>query len=113
MTEDFAVALLQIANGRRKQATFVLLHLIGAAVEFVGPLIGLKKYIEGVEKVKMLYGVLLSRMKTFDEFFLTQEDYYHSRKKQSLQDFSFFLFYIFLSSIYREKYHFTREKKLE
>jgi len=41
----------------------VLLHLIGAAVEFAGLLIGLKKYIEGVEKVKMLYGVPLSKMK--------------------------------------------------
>lgn len=53
----------QIVNGRRKQATFVLLHLIGAAVVFVGLQKGLKRYIKGVEKVKMLCGVPLSRRK--------------------------------------------------
>lgn len=39
----------------------MLLHLIGAAVVFVGLLKGLKRYIGGVEKVRMLCGVPLSR----------------------------------------------------
>lgn len=50
--------LLQIVNGRPRQATSVLPHLIGVAVGFAGLLIGLRRSIGGVEKVRMLYGVL-------------------------------------------------------
>jgi len=52
---------LQIVSGRPKQATFVLHRLIGAAVEFAGLQRGLKRYIGGVERVRMLCGVPLSR----------------------------------------------------
>lgn len=51
---------LQTVSGRLKQATFVLLHLIGLAAEFVGLLIGLRRSIGGAAKAKMLYGVLHS-----------------------------------------------------
>lgn len=51
---------LQTVSGRLRQATFVLLHLIGLAAEFVGLLIGLRRSIGGAAKVKMLYGVLHS-----------------------------------------------------
>lgn len=95
--------ILQIVNGRPKQATFVLLHLIGPVAVFAGLLTGLKRYIGGVEKVSMLCGVPLSKEGTL-EFFLTQEENHYHGNESSLQDF---IFSIFLSSI--EKYHFTRE----
>jgi hypothetical protein len=63
-----------------------------------------------VEKVKMLCGVPLSRRKNIGEFFLTQEDYYLPQQRIKPARFFFFLYYIFLSSIYREISHYTREK---
>ena len=66
--------LLQIVNGRLRQAMFVLHHLIGHAVEFAGLLKGSKRSIGDVGKVKKLCGVPLSRRHSL-EFFLTQEDY--------------------------------------
>lgn len=51
---------MQIASGRPKLATSVLLPSIGPAVEFAGLQIGLKRFIGGVGKVRMLCGVLLS-----------------------------------------------------
>lgn len=51
---------LQTVSGRLRQATFVLLHLIGVAAEFVGLPIGLRRSIGGVGKVRKLYGVLRS-----------------------------------------------------
>lgn len=59
-------------NGRLKPATFVLLHLTGAAVGFAGLLIGSKRFIDGVEKAKMSFGVPLSKCNL--EVFPTQED---------------------------------------
>lgn len=49
---------MQIASGRLRQATYVLLHLIGAAVEFAGHLRGLRRSIDVVGKVRMLCGML-------------------------------------------------------
>ncbi|KAJ1389232.1 Glycosyl transferase, family 31 [Sesbania bispinosa] len=54
--EDFP-----IVNGRPKQAMFVLLHLIGPAVEFAGLLKGLERFTGDVGKVRKLCGVPLSR----------------------------------------------------
>ena len=51
---------MQIVSGKPKLATSVLLPLIGVAVEFAGQQIGLKRFIGGVGKVRMLCGVLLS-----------------------------------------------------
>lgn len=51
-------SLLQIVSGRLRQATSVLLHLIGAAVGYAGPLRGLRKSIAGVGKLRMLCGLL-------------------------------------------------------
>lgn len=95
MIEDFVVALLQIVNGRLRQATFVLLHLIGAAVGFAGLLKELKRYIEGVVKVRMLCGVPLSRRYITLEFFLTQEDYYFTTAMDQSYKDSLFLFLYF------------------
>ena len=53
--------LLQIVSGRPKQETYVWLHMIGAAVEFVGLLIESKRFIGDVEKVRRLCGKPLSR----------------------------------------------------
>ena len=50
--------LLQIVSGRPRQAMHVLLHLIGAAVEFAGHLRGLRRSIDVVGKVRMLCGML-------------------------------------------------------
>ncbi|KAL0399212.1 UNVERIFIED_CONTAM: putative beta-1,3-galactosyltransferase 4 [Sesamum radiatum] len=50
----------QIASGRPRLATYVLLHLTGAAVEFAILLIGLKRCTADVEKEKTFYGILLS-----------------------------------------------------
>lgn len=62
-------------SGRHRPVTYVLHHLIGAAVEFAGLLRGLKRYIGGVERVRMFCGVPLSRRQQVTlEFFLTQED---------------------------------------
>lgn len=58
MTGDYVVELHPIASGRPKQATSVLLHLIGPAVGSVGRLRGLKKSIGGVGKPRMLFGLL-------------------------------------------------------
>lgn len=49
---------MQIASGRPKQATYVLLHLIGAAVGSVDQLTGSRKSTGDVAKAKMLCGVL-------------------------------------------------------
>lgn len=46
---------LQIASGKPRQATFVLLHSTGAAVESAILLIGLKRYTVDVGKVRVLY----------------------------------------------------------
>lgn len=54
--------LLQIVNGKHKQATFVLLHLTGHAVGFADQLIGLRKFIGDVAKAKMLSGLPLSSL---------------------------------------------------
>ncbi|OMO72262.1 Glycosyl transferase, family 31 [Corchorus olitorius] len=72
-TSSLVIDKLMIVNGRRKQATFVLLPLIGAAVESAGLQIGLERFIDGVGKVRMLCGVLLSNIGSF-MFFLTRED---------------------------------------
>lgn len=51
----------QIVNGKHRQEMFVLLHLIGVAVEFAGLLKGSKRFTRDVGKVKKLCGVALSR----------------------------------------------------
>ncbi|CAL5403455.1 unnamed protein product [Camellia sinensis] len=48
----------EIVSGRLRQATSVLLHLIGAAVGYAGPLRGLRKSIAGVGRLRMLCGLL-------------------------------------------------------
>jgi len=53
--------LPQIASGRPRLATSVLHHLIGAAAGFADLLIGLRRSIGGVGKVRMLCGVQLFR----------------------------------------------------
>lgn len=55
--------LLQIVNGKHKQATFVLLHLTGPAVVFADQLIGLRRFIDDVVKAKMLSGLPLSSIR--------------------------------------------------
>lgn len=52
---------MQIVNGRLKQEMFVLLHLIGRAVEFASLLKELKRFTENVGKVRKLCGMPLSR----------------------------------------------------
>ncbi|MBA0573452.1 hypothetical protein Golob_000725 [Gossypium lobatum] len=52
----------KIVNGKLKLATSALLPLIGLAAEFAGLLIGLKRFIGVVGKVRMLCGVLLSNL---------------------------------------------------
>lgn len=47
----------QIASGRLRQATFVLLHSIGVAAAFAGPLRGSRRFTDDVVKVRMLCGV--------------------------------------------------------
>lgn len=54
---------LQTVNGRHRQATYVLLHLIGAAAEFAGQPRGSKMFIGDVEKARRLCGVPLSYRK--------------------------------------------------
>lgn len=49
-------------SGKLKQATFVLLPLIGAAAGYAGLLIGLRRFIDGVGKVRML-----CEMQSFDK----------------------------------------------
>lgn len=44
-------------SGKLRQATSVLLHLIGAAAEFAGHLRGLRRSIDVVGKVRMLCGM--------------------------------------------------------
>lgn len=61
-------------SGRLKQATSVLLHSIGPAAGFAGPLTGLRKSTDVVEKVRMLCGVLLSDRELF-QFFQPQEGF--------------------------------------
>ncbi|TXG55370.1 hypothetical protein EZV62_020626 [Acer yangbiense] len=63
---------MMTASGRLRQATSVLLHSTGHAAEFVDLLIGSRRSIGGVEKVRMLCGVLLSNRHL--DFFQTQED---------------------------------------
>lgn len=58
-----STCLLQIVNGRPRQATSVLLHLTGVAAGFVGQLTESRKSIDGAGKVRMLCGVLLSKRK--------------------------------------------------
>lgn len=48
-------------SGRPKQAMYVLLRLIGAAVEFAGHLRGLRRSIDVAGKVRMLCGMLSSK----------------------------------------------------
>jgi len=47
-------------NGKHRREMFVLLHLIGLAVEFAGLLKGSKRFTRDVEKVRKLCGVPLS-----------------------------------------------------
>lgn len=47
-------------SGKLRQAKPVLLPLIGAAVGFVSPLRGSKRFIDGVGRVIMLCGVQFS-----------------------------------------------------
>lgn len=49
-------------SGRLKQGMFALLRSIGAAVGSASPLKGLRKSIDGAEKVRMYYGVPLSEL---------------------------------------------------
>ncbi|KAF2284948.1 hypothetical protein GH714_032960 [Hevea brasiliensis] len=72
MIGDYVVEPHQIASGRRRLATSVLLHLIGPAAGYAGLLIGLKRSIGGVGKVRKLYGVQLS--KRCHGVFQTRED---------------------------------------
>ncbi|CAK9158010.1 unnamed protein product [Ilex paraguariensis] len=55
---DYVVEPHQIASGGHRRATFVLLRLTGAAVEFAGRLIGLRRSIDGAVKERMLCGLL-------------------------------------------------------
>lgn len=48
--------MLQTVSGRRRQAMFVWLHLIGHALVYAVQLIGLRMFIDGVVKVRMLCG---------------------------------------------------------
>ena len=103
---------LQIVSGRPKLETFVLHHLIGAAVEFAGLLRGLKRYIGGVERVRMLCGVPLSRGQKSDSGVLPNSGRLIPRQYEStLQDFLFFFFFFYSFVQCREKCHFTREKQ--
>lgn len=66
MIADYAVEPLQIVNGRPRQGTFVLPHLIGAAAVFAILQLESKKCINDVVKVKMPYGMqFFSRMLRF------------------------------------------------
>ena len=51
---------------------FVLLHLIGAAVEFAGHLRGLRRFTDDAGKVRMLCGMLSFKGGSL-QFFQTQE----------------------------------------
>jgi hypothetical protein len=51
----------QIASGRHRLATSALRHLIGAAVGFADLLIGLRRSIGGVGRVRRLCGEQHSR----------------------------------------------------
>lgn len=47
---------MQTVSGRRRQEMCVSLHLTGHALVYVVQLIGLRMFIDGVVKVRMLYG---------------------------------------------------------
>jgi hypothetical protein len=47
-------------SGRRRQATSVLLHLIGNAAGFASLLRGWQMFTSGVVRMRMLYGVQAS-----------------------------------------------------
>ena len=101
---------LQIVSGRPKQGTFVLHHLIGAAVEFAGLLRGLKRYIGGVERVRMLCGVPLSRGQKSDSGVLPNSGRLILKATSQACKIFYFFFFFYSFVQCREKNVILHEK---